>query len=212
MWWWVWYRISITIYKKKVIGYDIDAKTISITKSFFKKSSVFFTPDIGDIERNTYELVIMFQVIEHFTNKYMHEILKSISKDLLKKDGIFICSTPNKLVTSPGLKKPVMVFHNFEFTPSSFKHVLEKHFKKVTILGQLETSGSLKPKKHQMRRVYMTRWLSQIELVRMIARHLPIKLKYLFMGNLIKDTRTYVLAKTEKDIKNSFTLIAVCQN
>ena len=106
-----------------------------------------------------------------------------------------------------------MVFHNFEFIPSTLKHVLNKHFKHVKILGQFEVN----PTKHNDTpsarfRVQLTRKLSQIEIVRTIARHLPMKFKYLFMGNLIKDPRVYTLARSEKDIRKSFSLIAISKN
>jgi 2-polyprenyl-3-methyl-5-hydroxy-6-metoxy-1,4-benzoquinol methylase len=196
---------------KNVIGYDIDKNTIATTDHFFNNKNLSFTSNPDDLQK--YDVITMFQVIEHFTNIYLSEILSSISRTYLQKDGLFICSTPNKLITSPGLKKPVMVFHNFEFTPTTLEKTLKKYFKYIKLFGQLDiTTNQSKLEKTYSIRKKITRGLSQIEIVRMISRHLPIKFKYLLMGNLVKDKHTYKLVSKKNEVKNSFTLIALCHN
>ena len=195
--------------KKIVTGFDVDSKTIRIAKKFFKKQNLYFIDNKENIKK--YNVITMFQVIEHL-GKYLPETLQNISKKYLEKNGFFICSTPNKLVTSPGLKKPIMVFHEFEFTPSTLQKTLKNYFSKVKIYGQLEINPKIDKSISSRVRKKITRILSQIEIIRIIARYLPIKFKYLLMGNLIKNTRQYKLATTEEEIKKSFTLITLCQN
>lgn len=196
---------------KKATGYDIDRNTIAITNRFFNKKNLCFISDPDKLRK--YDVITMFQVIEHFSNSFRNEILKKISKTYLLAEGIFICSTPNKLVTSPGLKKPVMVFHNCEYTPISLNKELKKYFKKVKIYGQTEVLKETKAtSKIQLIRKNLTRFLSQIEMIRAVSRHLPIKFKYLLMGNLVKDRRQYKLVTKREKIKDAITLIAICQN
>lgn len=196
--------------KRTVTGYDIDSKTIQITNNFFKKPNLKFISSSESIKE--YDVVTMFQAIEHL-GKYLSKILGNISKKYLKEKGIFICSTPNKLITSPGLKKPIMVFHEIEYTPAALSELLEKYFNKVKILGQLEVFKT-KPELTRTANVRkkITRIISQIEPVRIISRHLPIKFKYLLMGNLLKETHHYQLTTKNGEIEKSFTLIAICQN
>lgn len=198
---------------KNVTGFDIDKKTIGINKKFFNKNNLIFS-DVKNI--GCYDMVISCQVIEHL--KDTQKFLDDVSKQYLKPRGIFICATPNKLVTSPGLKKPIMVFHLKEFTPLDLKQELEKYFKNVTIFGQSDkTLEELKKINNDTEKISyrfkILRTISQIEIIRMINRHLLMFIKYLFMGWL-PDYRKIdcALIEDKQCIDKCATLIAQCEN
>ena len=156
-------------------------------------------------------MVVSCQVIEHL--KDVKTYLEDISKNYLKPGGIFICSTPNKLITSPNLRKPIMVFHIKEYTPLDLQEVLEKYFNKVTIFGQCANSKNIKNDINKLSyRQKILRVISQIEIVRMISRHLPMFIKYAFMGPLPDDRdATYVLCEDKQSIDRCEILIAKCE-
>ena len=118
---------------KKVFGVDLDNKPLEIAKKFY------FLPNVEFLQGNVLELpfpdeffdvVISFETIEHLyeTDKYIAEI-----KRVLKKDGIFICSTPNiKYTQHPP-------FHVHEFYPEEFYSLLENNFSKVEKYAQYIT-------------------------------------------------------------------------
>jgi len=60
----------------------------------------------------------------------------SACKEVLKKNGFFICSTPNSLVTSSDSGKPLNPFHTYEFTVKEFYDLLRQYFENVTIYAQ----------------------------------------------------------------------------
>ncbi len=200
----------------EVKGFDIDKLTIYKNNQFFKNKNLEFVHEQSKL--GTYNIVTSFQVIEHFKADDLHQYLSDISKKYLKTGGIFFCSTPNKLITSPELEKPIMVFHIKEFTPIEFQQLLEKYFKKVTVVGQCdveETQLKVMPysESTQSFRSKLLRALSQIEVVRIISRHLPMFIKYLLMGFPPNSSNVkYKIIDKKNDIDKCQTIIARCEN
>ncbi|MFA6047632.1 MAG: class I SAM-dependent methyltransferase [Parcubacteria group bacterium] len=187
-----------------VTGFDIDKKTIGINREYYKNKNLQFESEKDRLGK--YDVITSFQVIEHIKERNVDNLLSNIKKHL-KDDGLFLCATPNKLVTSNDLKKPVMVFHEKEYSPSEFKEKLDRLFLKVLIYGQRRSvdEGNIS------RREEIVRRLSQIEVVRLISRHLPMAIKYLLMGDPKKiEEMTYRLVDDQKEIDKSFILIAAC--
>lgn len=163
-------------------------------------------------------MVVSCQVIEHLKEKDVGKYLEDISKKYLRAGGIFICSTPNKSVTSPDLRKPIMIFHEKEYTPAELRNLLEKFFKDVVIFGQCDESIV------QLSEIYSSggalswraktlRIISQIEIVRTISRHLPMFIKYVFMGWPPDDKKiNYVLLQERQGFSKCVNLIARCEN
>ena len=59
-------------------------------------------------------------------------------KRVLKVGGLFICSTPNKNITSPFLEKPSNPYHTQEFTLKNFLNLIKTNFKiKGPLHGQI---------------------------------------------------------------------------
>lgn len=202
---------------KEVVGFDKDIKSIKSANIFFYSTNLSFTHILPS---KKFDVIVTFQVIEHIKDR--NKYFKILNK-LLKPNGIILFSTPNKNITSFGLKKPAMVFHKTEFNPKSLQKELSKNFNNVKIYGQI--SNSIKKKviqnnysyldlvKSYPTRIKLTWWISQFEIVRSISRHLPMFIKYLLMGfDKTQSTINYSLVSSNILVENSFSLIALVKN
>ena len=111
-----------------VVGVDISKKALSIAKKhYYRAEFVLADASILPFRENAFNTIISFETIEHIKNylKFLSEIQR-----VLKKDGLFICSTPNvKYTMHPH-------YHVKEFYPEEFFKILEKFFKSVERYGQ----------------------------------------------------------------------------
>lgn len=81
-------------------------------------------------------LFISFETIEHIQDDrgFLAEVVR-----VLKPDGTFICSTPNRSVTMPGKKlsdTPWNPFHVREYSQLEFLSLLGEKFKEINLYGQ----------------------------------------------------------------------------
>ncbi|RJS76062.1 glycosyltransferase, partial [Methanophagales archaeon] len=85
-----------------------------------------------------FDVLVCFEALEHV--KEHEELMKEV-KRLLKDDGIFIVSTPNKKAYSDDLnyKNP---FHEKELYFDEFKELLKSNFNHVYFFGQRVYAGS----------------------------------------------------------------------
>ncbi len=112
---------------KKVIGGDISKKALNYARKNYKKKGLIFKKLDGekiDLSNGSVDLVISLETIEHLENplKFLKEV-----KRVLKKKGLFICSSPNKRVTSPLSKKPLNKYHLKEFYIGELLELLKKN-------------------------------------------------------------------------------------
>ena len=113
---------------------SIDSEYASIKKAqndFSKENIKFINDDLFNVEleRESYDFVVSFETIEHVSD---YEKFILLYKNILKKDGVLIISTPNKFLVSPNLKKPLNIFHIKEFEQEELQSLLEKHFSEVS--------------------------------------------------------------------------------
>ena len=74
---------------------------------------------------------------EHVSAAIKREFIEE-AKRVLKKEGVFICSTPNRDVSDPGKKisdKPYNIFHRREYSKKEFCDLLGEFFNEVEIYG-----------------------------------------------------------------------------
>jgi ubiquinone/menaquinone biosynthesis C-methylase UbiE len=90
---------------------------------------------------NSFDLVVSFQVIEHIDPKMMDCYLKEITR-VLKNDGRFIVSTPNKRLRLLPFQKPWNADHKKEYDAKELRNVLKTAFEKVEILGLFATKDA----------------------------------------------------------------------
>lgn len=124
---------------EKVIGIDISEETINYCKEKYFESKIDFL--VGDVEKipldnSSVDVVISFETIEHVDEKTQIIFLQEV-KRILKKDGVFVVSTPNSLVYPKGNK-----FHLKELNYEEFSNLLNSKFKKVEILYQDNVESS----------------------------------------------------------------------
>lgn len=165
---------------KHVTGIDISNEAVKFAKTHYNSVDLdFINLDAQGLafKDSSFDMVISFEVIEHLDNvgKYLFEIHRA-----LKTKGLCIISTPNKKVSSPGLKKPILPFHIKEFYPKELYTLLSRYFKEVSILGRRYSSKEILVKEREFRRSLRFRVisrLSQHESIRALARSLPEKVK-----------------------------------
>ena len=99
------------------------------------------TASIGDAQAlplpdASADVFISFETFEHLIDP---ESLLSEAHRILKHGGTFICSSPNRDVSSPGnslQSKPWNRFHTREYSQAEFLVAVERHFTLRKMLGQ----------------------------------------------------------------------------
>lgn len=120
-----------------ITGSDVSKEAIQYCKSKYKRENLNFIQinekklPFGD---SSYDICISFEVIEHIKLKKVKEWLSEINR-ILKNDGIFICSTPNKKLRLLPLQKPCNPHHMHEYSYKEFRDILESVSSNVKIFG-----------------------------------------------------------------------------
>jgi len=121
---------------KQVVGIDIDEQTVRHAKNKyllphldFKAGSILDVPIEGN---GVFDVIVCFEALEHVDD---HHKLLSEAKRLLTPNGLFLVSTPNKMLYTdePQFNNP---FHVHELYFDEFKALLENYFRQVEFLGQ----------------------------------------------------------------------------
>ena len=84
----------------EVTGIDSNEKAVKVAKEHAKMKNLkinYINDELSNIAKYSFDIITCMEVLEHVEN--VNQII-SISKDLLKKDGIFVGSTINKTLSS----------------------------------------------------------------------------------------------------------------
>ena len=116
---------------KKVIGTDISNDAVEYCKEKYPEENLEFKVDDctkSNFEDKIFDVIVSFEVIEHLKDAglFLNEV-----KRLLKSDGTFIVSTPNKRTYDT--ENP---FHIHEFYEGEFRSFLQEKFRHVSIFYQ----------------------------------------------------------------------------
>ena len=127
------------------VGYDCSDDAIEEATRLFGDSTARF--ECADITKlpvpdNSFDVYVSFETIEHIDadGKYLSEASR-----VLKQDGLFICSTPNRHITNPHTTvgdNPFNPHHVREYTAGELQPILESHFDSVEWYGQTFYSKS----------------------------------------------------------------------
>ncbi len=104
---------------RRVDGVDISPQVIDYARAHYGSERAVFT--VGDIASfsapEPYDVVVCFETIEHVTDHLA--ALRNLAR-LVRKGGVLLLSTPNRLITSPHARSmadaPANRFHVREFT------------------------------------------------------------------------------------------------
>ena len=126
--------------KSIIVAADNFFKGIKFGKNTYNNKINFFNINAQTLPfRNySYDIVVSFETFEHL--KELKPFLEEIYR-ILKKDGILICSTPNRDWSQKvGIKNE---FHLKEYTHNEMKDLLSENFNKIESFGQLETASEI---------------------------------------------------------------------
>lgn len=164
-----------------LISLDIDHNYIKIAKVKVKKENnnrihfIIADAEHLPIRSQSIDSCVAFEVIEHL--RHYTTCLNEVQR-VLKNEGLFLCSTPNKKLTSPGQFKPGFRWHEHEFTPEELSKVLRGFFSTVTLYGQMvltpEWSSMIRSRVFKLRFARFVPWF--------IRRFIPQIIKNKFIG------------------------------
>lgn len=121
---------------KMVIGGDISKPNIRYTAAHYQKDGLYFLRlDAQQLPfaNSSFDLIVSLETIEHLPQ---YEQFLTECHRVLKEDGVFICSTPNKAIVSPNSKVASVPYHFKEFYPWEYHRLFKQHFPEVTLYGQ----------------------------------------------------------------------------
>jgi SAM-dependent methyltransferase len=126
---------------KSILGIDLAEDAIAYARDQYRRTNLEYrVMDVADLRLadQTFDVVVSFEVIEHLTEQ--EKFVAGIAR-VLKADGLFLVSTPNRSVYRQG-EEP-NPFHTREFTLEEFSQLLIGYFRHVRILGQSHFAGIL---------------------------------------------------------------------
>ncbi len=128
-----------------VVGVDVDAGTIAYAREKYRSQNLtFLTGNCGSIPipgEAIFDLIVSFETIEHVDAPVQTLFLNEV-KRLLKPDGVFLISTPNKPLYDDR-PSAYGTFHRHELGPDEFKTMLSAQFNSIRLLGQKVYLGSV---------------------------------------------------------------------
>jgi glycosyltransferase involved in cell wall biosynthesis/SAM-dependent methyltransferase len=123
---------------KQVVGVEPDPEAVRRASNRYVKPNLEFRRGSAEVipvdGKHVFDAVVCFETIEHVWEGQQLTFLGEIER-LLKPEGVFLVSTPNKLLYSdrPGHKNE---FHRREFYYQDYLSLLRKYFRTVHVLGQ----------------------------------------------------------------------------
>ena len=132
---------SLAELAQNVVGVDVAPEAIEYSKAHYRRPNLRFL--LMDCEAlafpaSSFDVVCGFEVIEHLrhSGKYLDEIRR-----ILKRGGLAILSTPNKMLSSPHAA-PSNPHHVQEFDYRTFAAMLAERFSGVRIYGQRDSRSA----------------------------------------------------------------------
>jgi SAM-dependent methyltransferase len=146
---------------------------------------------------------VAFESIEHVPQP--ERFVRELARLTRAADGIFLCSTPNRVFTGcgDGAKSPSNPYHVKEFSPTELLALLEGRFESVRLLGQHKTAAL-----QGVEELFGLFWHQPFIRLGRFLQHLwgrkisrPI---------LVPTPADYVITEMNADL--AWTLLAVCRN
>ena len=119
------------------VGVDKDPEAVAFSKSVYVRPNLqFVEADVVDLpfSGETFDLVVSFETIEHLCRHDQTRFLAEI-KRVLRPGGKLIISTP--VIDGGRYRSKNNPFHLYEPDPAEFVEMVRRHFRSVTVFGQL---------------------------------------------------------------------------
>ncbi|PZR26558.1 MAG: class I SAM-dependent methyltransferase [Azospira oryzae] len=127
----------------KVYGVDIDESSVKhAIDKYQSKYSTNLQYLVGSASQiplpdDSVDVVVSFETLEHHT---LHEEMMLEVKRVLKKDGIFLISSPEKSIYAQ--RDPNNIYHVRELLFQEFKELIQRHFRSHLFFSQRFVFGS----------------------------------------------------------------------
>ena len=122
----------------EVYGCDVSAQAVEhAIKKYNRPNLHFIMGSASNIPlegSELFDVIVSFETIEHLSQEEQRQFL-SETKRLLKRNGILVVSTPNRLYNAD-IQVPKNPYHLHEFYLQEFSDLLNSFFKNVQILNQ----------------------------------------------------------------------------
>ena len=194
---------GIDISEECIVHASAKYNTREYPNLYFEKGDVAKIP----VDDKTIDVMVSFETLEHVSGEAQQIFLSEV-KRVLKEDGLFIISTPDKENYSDRYDH-VNNFHLHELNREEFKQLLSKYFKVTQILEQgFEIVSTISPSDY-----------SAIDNIRLINWHekvKPQKRKYLIAiasdKAIAQDNLSSIVIETDKDYFKQIDRIIELQN
>ena len=125
----------------RAVGVDISVESVSYARERFggNDGTSFVCADAIRLpfSDSSFDVVVSFETIEHI--KQYRKFLAECRR-VLKENGLFVSSTPNRRIFSPDIRKPPNPFHVREFWPEEFTRLLGRFFADTKLYGQCDVN------------------------------------------------------------------------
>ena len=133
---------SLAKVAQNILGVDLSMEAIVHAAERYQAPNLRY--EVGNVvglpyEAGSFQVAVSFEVIEHLQRP---EELVLEAKRLLKDDGVFVVSTPNKQTYSNNQNR-VNLYHLKEMYPPEFQELLELNFQHVQLHWQGALAGSV---------------------------------------------------------------------
>lgn len=124
----------------RVVALDLSRKLLESVQNKYGKElrGAYWgnAKDFLELNPESFDLIVMFDVLEHFDERELSPLLKSLRKSL-RKGGRLVVRTPNMAVPLGVFSRYIDFTHKTAFTEFSLQQVLEAHgFRQVRHLPQ----------------------------------------------------------------------------
>lgn len=120
---------------RTIVGLDLSPESIAYARRQYRGCGLtYLRADVMQLpaREDTVDAVIAMEALEHLRDP--RTVVRQVAR-ILKPGGVFLASTPNRLVTKSG-EVPPNPFHVREYTPEEFVDLIGTEFPQVALYGE----------------------------------------------------------------------------